>query len=176
MSGGVEPGVAVGRGVAVAVGRGVPVGVTVGRGVPVGVAEGRGVVVGVALGLGEAVGVALGRGVVVGVALGRGVAVGVPLATCTMPTMPQQAPCGVQKYGKFPTLLKVCVNTAPWFKIIESQMPFGIPGVPEVLLWPLELHVQRTVSPGSIVTDEGEKKNPPLPTVTSTVLAVTALG
>jgi hypothetical protein len=82
----------------------------------------------------------------------------------------------VQKYGKFPTLLKVCVNTAPWFKIIESQRPFGIPGEPEVLLCPLELHVQRTVSPGSIVTDEGEKKNPPLPTATSTVLAVAALG
>lgn len=59
---------------------------------------------------------------------------------------------------------------------MESQRPFGIPGVPEVLLWPLELHVQRTVSPGSIVTDEGEKKNPPLPTVTSTVLAVAALA
>ena len=54
-------------------------------------------------------------------------------------------------------------------------MPFGIPGVPEVLLWPLELQVHRTVSPGSIVTDEGEKKNPPLPTVTSTVLAVAEL-
>ena len=168
------PGVAVG----VAVGLGVVVGVTVGRGVPVGVAVGRGVAVGVALGLGVAVGVALGLGVPVGMALGRGVAVGVavPATTLTMPTIPQQAPCGVQWYGKFPTLLKVCVNTAPWFKIIESQRPFGIPGVPEVLLWPLELQVQRTVSPGSIVTDEGEKKNPPLPTVTSTVLAVAALG
>jgi hypothetical protein len=93
-----------------------------------------------------------------------------------MPTMLQQEPCGVQKYAKFPTPLKVCWNTAPWFKIIESQRPFGIPGVPEVLLWPLELQVHRTVSPGSIVTDEGEKKNPPLPTVTSTVLAVAALG
>jgi len=154
----------------------VAVGVTVGRGVPVGVVVGRGVAVGVALGLGVPVGVALGLGVAVGVALGRGVAVGVPLTTCTMPTMLQQEPCGVQKYAKFPTLLKVCSNTAPWFKIMESQRPFGIPGVPEVLLWPLELHVQRTLSPGSIVTDEGEKKNPPLPTVTSTVLAVAAFG
>jgi hypothetical protein len=158
------PGVPVG----VAVGLGVPVGVTVGRGVPVGVAVGRGVPVGVALGLGVPVGVALGRGVAVGVA--------VPATTLTIPTMPQQAPCGVQWYAKFPTLLKVCVNTAPWFKTVESQRPFGIPGVPEVLLWPLELQVQRTVSPGSIVTDEGEKKNPPLPTVTSTVLAVAAVG
>lgn len=84
-----------------------------GRGVPVGVAVGRGVAVGVIVGRGVPVGVALGRGVADGVALGRGVAVGVPLATCTTPVMPQQAPCGVQKYGKFPTLLKVCVNTAP---------------------------------------------------------------
>jgi hypothetical protein len=52
----------------------------------------------------------------------------------------------------------------------------GIPGVPEVLLWPLELQVQRTVSPGRIVTDEGEKKNPPLPTVTVTVVAFAGVG
>jgi hypothetical protein len=28
--------------------------------------------------------------------------------------------------------------------IPESQMPFGNPGEPDVVLWPLELHVQRT--------------------------------
>ena len=109
----------------------------VGLGVPVGVAVGRGVPVGVALGRGVAVGVALGRGVAVGVALGRGVAVGVgvpPLTTCTTPIMLQQAPCGVQKYEKFPTLPKVCSKTAPWLRIRESQSPLGMPGVPEVLL------------------------------------------
>jgi hypothetical protein len=123
----------------VAVGLGVPVGV--GRGVPVGVALGRGVAVGVALGLGVAVGVALGRGVAVGVGVP-------PLTTCTTPTMLQQEPCGVQKYGKFPRLLKVCSNTAPWLRIRESHIPLGMPGVPEVLLWPLELQVHRTLSPG----------------------------
>jgi hypothetical protein len=52
----------------------------------------------------------------------------------------------------------------------------GDPGEPEVLLWPLELHVHCTVSPGWIVTDEGEKKNPPLPTVTVTVAALAILA
>jgi hypothetical protein len=56
-------------------------------------------------------------------------------------------------------------------------MPFGIPGEPEVVLWPLELNVQRTRSPGRIVTDEGEKTKSPLgPTVTSTVVALAAFG
>jgi len=52
----------------------------------------------------------------------------------------------------------------------------GDPGEPEVLLWPLELQVHCTVSPGWIVTDEGEKKNPPLPTVTVTVAALATLA
>jgi hypothetical protein len=59
----------------------------------------------------------------------------------------------------------------------ESQIPFGCPGEPDVVLWPPEPQVQRTWSPGWIVTDEGEKtKSPPGPTVTSTVIALAALG
>jgi hypothetical protein len=45
-------------------------------------------------------------------------------------------------------VLKVCMKLAPWFRTPESHNPLGIPGEPEVLLCPLELHVQRTASPG----------------------------
>jgi hypothetical protein len=45
-----------------------------------------------------------------------------------------------------------------------------------VLLWPVELQVHCTVSPGWIVTDEGEKKNPPLPTITVTVAPLATVG
>jgi hypothetical protein len=52
-----------------------------------------------------------------------------------------------------------------------------MPGVPEVVLWKSSAQVQRTVSPGRIVTDEGEKtKLPPGATVTSTVIALAGLG
>ena|SRR5882724_6614095 len=71
---------------------------------------------------------------------------------------------------------KVCVKTAPWLRIPESQIPLGIPGLPEVVLWPPEAKVHRTVSPGRIVTVEGIKKNPPLPTVTSTVALIATVG
>ena len=59
------------------------------------------------------------------------------------------------------------------------------PGVPksvgytrstEVLLWKFALQVQRTVSPGWIVTEEGVKTGPPLPTVTVTVAALPTVG
>jgi hypothetical protein len=52
----------------------------------------------------------------------------------------------------------------------------GIPGEPDVVLWPPELNVHRTVSPGWIVTDEGVKKNPPLPTITVIVAALATFG
>src|SRR5262249_60303391 len=52
-------------------------------------------------------GVAVGIGVDEGVGVGMGVGDGVVLATVTIPTIPQQAPCGVQEYGKLPVLLKV---------------------------------------------------------------------
>ena len=70
-----------------------------------------------------------------GVGLGGGVAVGVgdALTTVTVPTIPKD-PCGVQKYGNDPALLKVCVNMAPWLRIPESQIPFGEPGEPDVVL------------------------------------------
>ena len=70
-----------------------------------------------------------------GVGLGGGVAVGVgdALATVTVPTIPKD-PCGVQKYGNDPTLLKVRVNMAPWLRIPESQSPLGVHGLPEVVL------------------------------------------
>jgi len=45
-----------------------------------------------------------------------------------------------------------------------------------VLLWPVVLQVQRTVSPGWIVTEEGVKTGPPLPTVTVTVAALATVG
>jgi len=48
--------------------------------------------------------------------------------------------------------------------------------VPDVLLWPLELKVHSTVSPTSIVTEEGKKKKPPSPTVTIVVAASAGLG
>jgi hypothetical protein len=52
----------------------------------------------------------------------------------------------------------------------------GEPGEPEVLLWPLALQVHCTVSPGWIVTDEGVKMKPPLPTVTVNVVALARDG
>jgi len=111
------------------------------------------VAVGLAVGLGVAVAVGLGVGVAldigVGVALGLGVGVGVgaPDTTITVPTMPQHAPCTVQKYGNVPTLLKVWVK-APWLRIPESQIPFGIPGEPDVVLWSGEPQLHFTLSPG----------------------------
>ena len=71
-----------------------------------------------------------------GVGLGGGVAVGVgdALATVTVPTILQHAPWGVQKYGNDPTPLNVRVNMAPWLRIPESQIPFGEPGEPDVVL------------------------------------------
>src|SRR4029077_11149554 len=78
--------------------------------------------------------------------------------------------------GNDPAVLKVCVKVAPWLIMPESHSPVGIPGLPDVLLCPLELQVQSTVSPGWIVTEEGVKKNPPLPTVTVTVAALAAVA
>jgi hypothetical protein len=52
----------------------------------------------------------------------------------------------------------------------------GTPGLPEVLLWPVVLQVQSTVSPGWIVTEEGVKTGPPLPTVEVTVTALPTVG
>ena len=45
-----------------------------------------------------------------------------------------------------------------------------------MLLWPVELQVHSTVSPASIVTEEGKKKKPPSPTVTIVVAAPAGLG
>jgi hypothetical protein len=45
-----------------------------------------------------------------------------------------------------------------------------------VLLWPFVIQVQRTVSPGRIVTEEGEKRGAPLPTITVTVAALPTVG
>ena len=70
----------------------------------------------------------------------------------------------------------MCEKVAPWLRIPESQIPLGEPGVPEVLVWPLEDQVHCTVSPCWMVRDEGEKKNPPSPTVTVTVVAIATVG
>ena len=66
----------------------------------------------------------------------------------------------------------MCGKVAPWLRTPESQNPLGDPGEPEVLLWPLELQVHWTVSPGWIVTESGEKMKPPSPTVTVKVVAL----
>ena len=63
----------------------------------------------------------------------------------------------------------MCEKVAPWLRIPESQNPLGEPGVPEVLLWPVELQVHCTVSPAWIVTDEGTKQKQLGPTITVTV-------
>ena len=73
-------------------------------------------------------------------------------------------------------MLKVCEKVAPWLRIPESQSPLGEPGEPEVLLWPPALQVHCTVSPGWIVTDEGENRKPPSPTVTVKVVALARHG
>jgi hypothetical protein len=73
-------------------------------------------------------------------------------------------------------VLKVCVKVAPWLIMPESHSPVGIPGLPDVLLWPLELQVQSTVSPGWIVTDAGTKQKQLGPTITVTVAALAAVG
>jgi hypothetical protein len=39
------------------------------------------------------------------------------------------------------------MKIAPWLRIPESHNPEGVPGEPEVVLCPLELHVQSTESP-----------------------------
>jgi hypothetical protein len=64
------------------------------------------------------------------------------------------------------------VNIAPWLRIPESHVPVGWPGVPEVLLCPLELQVHCTVSPRWIVTDAGTKQKQLGPTMTVTVAAL----
>ena len=92
--------------------------------------------------------------------------------TVTEPIIPQQAPCGLQKYGNDPAAGNVCEKVAPWFKTPESQNPLGRPGVPDVLLWPLALQIHSTVSPALIVTEEGTKNKPPSPTITVVVAGV----
>ena len=72
--------------------------------------------------------------------------------------------------------LKVCEKVAPELRMLESHSPVGAPGEPEVLLWPLLLQVHSTVSPGWIVTDEGENTKPPLPTMTVKVVALARRG
>jgi hypothetical protein len=52
----------------------------------------------------------------------------------------------------------------------------GDPGEPEVLLWPLELQIHCTVSPGWIVTDEGTKHKQLGPTITVTVAPLATVG
>ena len=56
---------------------------------------------------------------------GVGVGEGVGAVTVTEPTIPQQAPCGLQKYGNDPAAGNVCEKVAPWFRTLESQNPLG---------------------------------------------------
>ena len=100
-----------------------------------GVADGVGEADGLGEALGDGLGDALGEG------LGDGVGVGDGASTVIEPIIPQQPPCGVQKYGKKPALKNVCENVSFLFLIPESQIPSGAPGVPEVVLWMLEPHV-----------------------------------
>jgi len=82
----------------------------------------------------------------------------------------------VQKYGNDPAVLNVCEKVCPGLRNPESQSPFGEPGVPEVEVWPLELQLHCTVSPGWIVTDEGTKQKQLGPTITVTVAALVTVG
>ena len=66
--------------------------------------------------------------------LGMGVGVAAVAVTFIVPTIPQQAPCGLQKYEKEPGVGNGRENVKPEFCTPESQRPFGAPGVPEVVL------------------------------------------
>ena len=57
--------------------------------------------------------------------LGLGVGVGDGAETVTEPIIPQQAPCGLQKYGNDPAAGNVWEKVAPWLKTPESQTPLG---------------------------------------------------
>ena len=64
----------------------------------------------------------------------------------------------------------------PVFWIPESNKPVLLPGVPAVTLCITSCQAHFTVSPGWIVTLEGEKTGiPPSPTSTAWVVAVAAL-
>ena len=73
-------------------------------------------------------------------------------------------------------MLKVYENVAPFPRSPESQSPLGAHEEPEVQVCPFSFQVHCTVSPGWIVTDEGEKESSPFPTVTMTVAALPALN
>ena len=61
------------------------------------------------------------------------------------------------------------------FRMPESQIPSGAPGVPEVVLWALDSQTHSTVSPTSIVSVDGLKDRFPFgPTVTVKVFASAA--
>jgi len=105
------------------------------------------------------------------VTAGVGVGVNVAFATVIVPTIPILQ-CGVQKYGNVPAVLKVWENVAPFPRSPESQSPLGAHEEPEVQVCPFSFKVHCTVSPGWIVTDEGEKESSPFPTVTITVAAL----
>jgi hypothetical protein len=58
----------------------------------------------------------------------------------------------------------------------ESNIPFGLPGVPDVTLWLLPAQVQLTISPVAMVTSLGSKENTVCPTITFVVAAGASAG
>jgi hypothetical protein len=67
-------------------------------------------------------------------------------------------------------------KVAPLLRIPESNIPFGVLGIPEVALWLLPAQVQSTVSPTWAVIVLGLKFAPPWPTVMFLVAAGARTG
>ena len=112
----------------------------------------------------------------VGVLVGGGevaVAVGVAVGSWTMiwPVIPEPQ-WRVQKYGYVPAVSKVKLKLkgVSWTPL--SHFPSGVQGFPLVVEWPDAAHSQVTVSPTSIVKDDGLKVfEKPGATVTVNVVA-----
>ena len=89
------------------------------------------VTVGTGVGVGLGDGLALGEGLGLGEGLTVGVGVGVGAVTMIRPCIPQQPPCGEQKYGNDPAVRKVWEKF--WFllRVPESQSPSCVHVAPE---------------------------------------------
>jgi hypothetical protein len=73
-------------------------------------------------------------------------------------------------------VLNVTGKENPLVCIPESNIPFGLPGVPDVALWLLPAQVQLTISPVRMVTSLGSKLNTVCPTITFVVAARARTG
>lgn len=83
----------------------------------------------------------------------------------------------MQKYGKFPAVLKVRLKVDPEDRIPEFQRPSGLHELPEVVEWPPLPQFHLTVSPTWIDIVLGAKLNPPPgATLTMTVVPEGGVG